>query len=91
MIHQTGDTFHVIIPVQPVYAVVEYYITANDSWGMITTQMNNTNYYSYTVLGFYTGPPPIPWVLIIGAIVAVLIIVVIIIVYYFILRPRQQE
>ncbi len=91
MIHQTGDTFHAIIPVQPAYAVVEYYITANDSWGMITTQMNNTNYYSYTVLGFYTGPPPIPWVLIIGAIVAVLIIVVIIIVYYFILRPRQQE
>ncbi|MFX1475182.1 MAG: Ig-like domain-containing protein, partial [Promethearchaeota archaeon] len=37
------------IPGQPYDTLVEYYITANDTWGMTTTDDNGGSYYSYTV------------------------------------------
>jgi hypothetical protein len=37
------------LPGQPYDTTVEYYVTANDTWGKTTTDDNNGAYYSYTV------------------------------------------
>jgi hypothetical protein len=47
-----GDIFNATIPAQPNGTIVFYRIRATDFLGNPTTQDNNGNLYSYTVLGF---------------------------------------
>ncbi|MFW9830377.1 MAG: hypothetical protein ACFFD8_01175 [Candidatus Thorarchaeota archaeon] len=49
MSHQAGDTFSGIILGQDHNSVVEYFITANDTWGLTTTALDGGSYWSYTV------------------------------------------
>ncbi len=49
MLFQSGITFKAMIPGQIYSTVVDYYVTANDTWGLTTIGLNGTNYYSYTV------------------------------------------
>ncbi|MFX1562053.1 MAG: Ig-like domain-containing protein [Promethearchaeota archaeon] len=49
MAYQSGDTFVATIPGQPHGTFVEYYVTANDTWGMTTTALDAGAYWSYTV------------------------------------------
>jgi hypothetical protein len=55
MSHRSGDTYNGTIPNQTNDAVVEYYITANDSWGLLTTALDGGSYWTYTV-GDTTAP-----------------------------------
>ena len=55
MDHRSGDTYNGTIPSQTHDAVVEYYITANDSWGLLTTALDGGSYWTYTV-GDTTAP-----------------------------------
>jgi hypothetical protein len=55
MTHQSGDTFQGTIPIQSYGTSVEYYVTANDTWGMTTTALDNGQYYTYSV-GDSTNP-----------------------------------
>lgn len=50
MTHQSGTTYAGMIPGQPHNSLVEYYVTANDTWGMTTTALNGDVYWSYTAL-----------------------------------------
>ena len=49
MTPQSGNTYRTIIPVQPYFSFVEYYIKANDTWGMSTIGQDGLVYYSYQV------------------------------------------
>jgi len=49
MTHQSGDTYNYTIPGYPHGTTVEYYITANDTWGMTSTAMNGSDYWTYTI------------------------------------------
>lgn len=85
------------IPGQPEDSVVEYYITAEDTFGKATTALNGSDYFSYIVVAAATTtttttttvtPPPVdmmPWI--IGGIV--LVVVVVVLVYIFVIRPKQ--
>ncbi len=48
MAYQSGDTYAAAIPGQPHGTFVEYYVTANDTWGMTTTALDGGSYWSYT-------------------------------------------
>ncbi len=48
MAYQSGDTYAATIPGQPHDTLVEYYVTANDTWGMTTTALDGAAYWSYT-------------------------------------------
>jgi len=45
-----GDNYEAIIPGQPHNTVVDYYLEANDTWGMVTLAPSGGLYWSYTVL-----------------------------------------
>lgn len=45
-----GDNYEAIIPGQPHNTVVDYYLEANDTWGMVTIALNGGLYWSYTAL-----------------------------------------
>jgi hypothetical protein len=49
MTQRSGDTYNGTIPSQNHNAVVEYYLTANDTWGLTTTALDGTGYWTYTV------------------------------------------
>ncbi len=50
---QSGDnwdgTFQGAIPVQAYASSIEYYVTANDTWGMTTTALDNEQFFTYSV------------------------------------------
>jgi hypothetical protein len=59
-----GNAFGASIPGQPHSTVVDYYVTANDTWGMMTTALNSGVYWTYTIppattttTSTATGPP----------------------------------
>jgi predicted membrane channel-forming protein YqfA (hemolysin III family) len=79
--------------------VVEYYITAEDTFGKATTALNGSDYFSYIVVAAAattttttttTVPPPpvdlMPWIL--GGIA--LVVAVVVLVYIFVIRPKQE-
>ncbi len=84
------DSYNASIPGQPEDSVVEYYITAEDTFGKTITALNCSDYFSYIVVAaaIVTTPPADVTPLIIGAIVVVVVIVVL--VYIFIIRPKQE-
>ncbi len=98
----TDDSYDASIPGQSEDSVVEYYITAEDTFGKTTTALNGSDYFSYIVMAAAsttttttttatttpTPPPADMTPLIIGAIVVVIAIVVL--VYIFIIRPKQE-
>jgi hypothetical protein len=45
-----GDDYEATIPGQPHNTVVDYYLEANDTWGMVTIALNGSVYWSYTAL-----------------------------------------
>jgi len=49
MTHTAGNTFAGTVPGQAYSTSVEYYVTANDTWGMTTTILDGGAYWSYTV------------------------------------------
>jgi hypothetical protein len=93
----TDDSYDASIPGQSEDSVVEYYITAEDTFEKTTTALNGSDYFSYIVVAAATTtttttttvtPPPIdlmPWI--IGGIV--LVVVVVLLVYIFVIRPKQ--
>jgi hypothetical protein len=57
-----GDVYQTAIPGQSHNTVVEYYLTANDTWGKTTTALNGGVYWTYiipaaTTTTTTTGPP----------------------------------
>ncbi|MCK5303473.1 MAG: hypothetical protein KAJ96_10055 [Candidatus Thorarchaeota archaeon] len=68
--------------------MVEYYITAEDTFGKTTTALNGSDYFSYNVVAAAIVPPPDMTLLIIGVIIVIVVIVVL--VYIFIIRPKQE-
>ncbi|MHA1485174.1 MAG: hypothetical protein ACTSPR_07645, partial [Candidatus Thorarchaeota archaeon] len=79
------DIYNASIPGQPEDSVVEYYITAEDTFGKTTTAINGSDYFSYNVEPAAIVPPPDMTLLIIG-----IIIVIVVLVYIFIIRPKQE-
>ena len=91
------DSYDAPLPGQPEDSVVEYYITAEDTFRKATTALNGSDYFSYIVVAAATTtttttttetPPPVdimPWI--IGGIV--LVVVVVVLVYIFVIRPKQ--
>jgi hypothetical protein len=57
MEHQGGNTFNAVISPQTYGSFIEYYITANDTFGLCTTALNGSIYFNYTVGD--TVPPEI--------------------------------
>lgn len=49
LLHQTGVTFTANIPSQVYATNVEYYLSANDTWGLRTIALDGGSYWSYTV------------------------------------------
>jgi hypothetical protein len=47
---QSGNTYRATIPGQPHGTFIEYYVTANDTWGMTATALDGTGYWSYMAL-----------------------------------------
>jgi hypothetical protein len=63
-----GSVYGASIPGQPYGTVVDYYLTANDTWGMLTIALNGGSYWTYTIppattTTTTTGPaiPGFPW------------------------------
>jgi len=84
----SDDSYNASIPGQPEDSVVEYYITAEDTFGKTTTALNGSDYFSYNVVAAAIVPPPDMTLLIIGVIIVIVVIVVL--VYIFIIRPKQE-
>lgn len=87
VIMSAGASYDGTIPSQDTGTLIEYYITANDTWGMTTTDDNSGAYYSYTVTTPFI-PPPLSPLLILG--IAVIIIIVVVILLWF-LRFRKPK
>ncbi|MFX1566161.1 MAG: Ig-like domain-containing protein [Promethearchaeota archaeon] len=49
MTPRSGDTYNATIPNQVHNAVIEYYVTASDDWGLTTTALNGESYWTYIV------------------------------------------
>jgi hypothetical protein len=82
------DSYNESIPGQSEDSVVEYYITAEDTFGKTTTALNGSDYFSYVVVAAAVVPFPDMTLLIIGIIIVVVAIVVL--VYIFIIKPKQE-
>ena len=84
------DSYNASIPGQLEDSVVEYYITAEDTFGKATTALNGSDYFSYIVVAAATttAPPADMTPLIIGIIIVIVVIGVL--VYIFIIRPKQE-
>ncbi len=86
------DVYNASIPGQSVDLAVEYYITAEDTFGKVTTALNGLDYFSYivatTAIIDPIPPDASPWIGVIGSIIVA--VVVGILVYIFIIRPKQE-
>jgi hypothetical protein len=87
------DSYDAPLPGQPEDSVVEYYITAEDTFGKATTALNGSDYFSYIVVAAATTttvtPPSVdlmPWIM--GGIV--LVVAVVVLIYIFVIRPKQE-
>ncbi|MHA1781621.1 MAG: hypothetical protein ACTSYL_12240 [Candidatus Thorarchaeota archaeon] len=50
MAEASNNQYTGTIPVQSVGAVIDFYVSANDTYGKVTTALNGTEYYTYTVV-----------------------------------------
>ncbi|MBD3407780.1 MAG: DUF3047 domain-containing protein [Candidatus Lokiarchaeota archaeon] len=102
MTETVSSNYTATIPTQLVDSEVEYRITANDTFGKLSTSINGTDYYNYTVVETdvpstttttSTTTPPDPIILdptaimLIGALLAIAVIAV----YFVVIRPKQTS
>ena len=83
----SDNSYNASIPGQSGNSEVDYYVTAEDTFGKATTALNGSDYFTYVVVVALTLPPADMTPLIIGAIIVVVVIVVLI--YIFVIRPKQ--